>query len=100
MKESDIVRSRDRSLEAENRRTQTFDVFINRQSFQFERVMMKINEMISTKMKRVIRRTESTTAASVRERSREQRREARAERTRRVETRSRTRSTTTRSDDE
>jgi hypothetical protein len=65
MKESDIVRSRDRSSEAENKRTQTFDVFINRQSSQFERVMMKIDEMISTKMKRVIRRAESTTTALV-----------------------------------
>jgi hypothetical protein len=100
MKESDIVRSRDWSWEAENKRTQIFDISINRQSSQFERVIMKIDEMISTKMKRVIRRAESTTAASVRERSQKQRREARTERIRRTETRSKTRSTTTRSDDE
>jgi hypothetical protein len=100
MKESDIVRSRDRSSEAENKRTQAFDVFINRQSSQFERVMMKIDEMISTKMKRVIHRAKSTIAASVRERNREQKREARAERARKAETRSKTRSTTARSNDE
>lgn len=38
----EIVRSRDRSLETENKRQIVFEVSINREPFQFERVKMKV----------------------------------------------------------
>jgi hypothetical protein len=62
IEESNIIRFRERFQETENKRTQTFDVIIDRQSSQFERVMMKTtsnDENLSAKMKRVIHQANS-----------------------------------------
>ncbi len=62
MKESDITRSRERSQEAENRRTQVFEASTARESSQFERVVIKTasdNENISATVKQVIHQANS-----------------------------------------
>jgi hypothetical protein len=75
MKESNVTRSRERSQEAENRRSLAFETFTARESSQFERVEMKIlnNEDISASMKRVIRRIDSVSKRDRDRRAREAR---------------------------
>jgi hypothetical protein len=74
---SKIVRPRDRSLEAENRRQIEFDASTNRVSSQFEMIEMKTAEMIDPAIERVIQRADP---APGRRRRGRRGREGRAER--------------------
>jgi hypothetical protein len=69
-----MIKSRDRLLKTKNRRTQTFDNFINRESLQFKRVNQEMtvlhNEILDFEMKKILHR-----ANSVSERERERKRE-------------------------
>jgi hypothetical protein len=73
-----MIRSRERSSNAENRRKQVFETFIARESSQFERMKMKTavnnEKKMKSKIKNVIHRADS---ALERERERERRRERR-----------------------
>jgi hypothetical protein len=81
MQKSTMIRSRDRSSETKNRRTQTFDDFINREPSQFERVNQEMtvlhNEILDLEMKNVLHRANLAS-----ERGRERKRERRRERER------------------
>jgi hypothetical protein len=85
---SEMIRSRERSSDAENRRQQVFETFIARELSQFERVKMKTalnnQKEMKSKIKNVIHRADS---AFERERERERRRKReRARKRRRVST--------------
>ncbi len=75
MKESNVTRSRERSQEAKNKKSLTFEAFTTKESSQFERIEMKIsnNEDISALMKRVIRRADSVSKRDRDRRAREAR---------------------------
>jgi hypothetical protein len=79
---SKIVRSRDRSLETENRWQIKFDASTNRVSSQYEMIGMKTTEIIDSVIERVIQRAD---LASRRERRERRKRERRAERAERAE---------------
>ena len=60
---SQIAKSKRRFQNAEIRRTQLFEISINKESFQFEHVKMKMavqhNEMMDPEIENAIRRTDS-----------------------------------------
>ncbi len=91
MKESNVTKTHEKSQEAENKNAETFNVFIARESSQFERVVMKTvvfnNEEMSANVKRVIHRANSV---SRRDRERERDRESRESRENQVRDRQRT----------
>lgn len=91
MQELEIVRSQDHSSRAKNvRRKQAFEIFINRESSQFERVEKETallhDVTIDSKMKRVLHRVNSASERERRESEKETRDRARARTVRRTMT--------------
>ncbi len=88
--ESQMIRSRERSSNAENKREQVFETFIARQSSQFEHVKMKTalnnQEKMTSKIQNVIHRADLVSG-----RERDRRRERERERSRDRERRDRER---------
>jgi hypothetical protein len=83
MQDSNVVRSRDKSVEALNRRQQAFEAFIAREFSQFERLAMKTdNAIVSQKTERAVHRADSISGRDrerkrARERAREMKRRRR-----------------------
>jgi hypothetical protein len=87
---SEMIKSRERSSDAENRKQQVFEIFIARELSQFERVKMKTalnnQKEMKSKIKNVIHRADFSFERE-RERKREREREReQARRRRRVST--------------
>jgi hypothetical protein len=76
VQESKIVRTRDKSVRALNRRQEAFDIFIARKLSQFERLAMKEDDNVSQKIERAVHRANSI---SDRDRGRERSRERASE---------------------
>ena len=81
-----VVRTRNRSVDAKNRRQMQFETFTYKKIFFFEKIKMKTNEKMNSIIKRIIQRTDSAL-----DRKRNKKRDRRRDRDR---TRAKTRTTT------